>query len=133
MSNTLNDVRFALKQKAVQAAYRMDQTWQAELRTTAPHKSYNLRNNTTVTHKQSRDRIVWTAEVDTDYAAPVAFGARPHVITARRASALRFYWPKAGKVVYFRQVNHPGNQPNPWWKRSLEHAPARLQRIWEET
>lgn len=39
-------------------------------------------------------------------------GTPAHPITARRAPMLVFYWPKVGKVVSFRSVNHPGTQPN---------------------
>lgn len=35
-------------------------------------------------------------------------GARPHVIVARNASALRFFWPKIGGTFVGRQVHHPG-------------------------
>jgi len=38
-------------------------------------------------------------------------GTKPHVIRAKRAKYLRFYWPKVGKVVYFTAVNHPGYRP----------------------
>lgn len=37
-------------------------------------------------------------------------GTRPHVISARRAQALRFKWH--GRIVYARSVNHPGTRPN---------------------
>ena len=130
MSNTLNNVRYELKRKVQLAARRMDDTWQAELRTTAPHDTYALRYSSTVKHVQDRNRVTWTAEVDVPYAAAQAYGARPHVITAR-GKALRFYWPKAGKIVYFKSVHHPGNQANPWWKNSLDGARRRLQRTWE--
>jgi hypothetical protein len=60
----------------------------------------------------------WTIDggvsVDVPYAAAVHEGARPHVIRARRAPFLRFYWPKVGRVVFFKSVNHPGNAPNPF-------------------
>lgn len=39
-------------------------------------------------------------------------GTKPHTITARRAKYLRFYWPKAGKVVFFKSVQHPGYKPD---------------------
>ncbi len=39
-------------------------------------------------------------------------GTPPHVIRARNKPALVFYWPKVGRVVSFRQVNHPGTKPN---------------------
>jgi hypothetical protein len=35
-------------------------------------------------------------------------GAEPHVIAARNARALYFYWEKVGSFVSFQSVNHPG-------------------------
>lgn len=131
MSNTLNDLRYQLKQKTQQAARRMSTVWQAELRGSAPHDTYQLRSKTSVNYTQNRNGVIWTALVDVPYAEAQAYGARPHLIRARRASALRFYWPRVGRVVFFKQVNHPGNQPNPWWKTSLQKTPLRLQRIWD--
>lgn len=32
---------------------------------------------------------------------------------------LVFYWPKAGKVVALRRVNHPGTRPHRWLVESL--------------
>lgn len=37
-------------------------------------------------------------------------GTRPHPIRARRAPMLVFYWPKVGRVVRFKAVNHPGTK-----------------------
>lgn len=39
-------------------------------------------------------------------------GTRPHVIRARRAPLLVFFWPRVGRVVAFEKVNHPGTKPN---------------------
>lgn len=39
-------------------------------------------------------------------------GTHPHVIAARRRPLLVFYWPKVGRVVAMRSVNHPGTSPN---------------------
>lgn len=133
MSNTLNDVRFQLKRKAQLAARRLDESWEADLRRTGPVDTGDLARSTTVTHTQSRNRVRWTAEVGVPYAEAQAFGARPHVIFPRKAKALRFYWGKAGGVVYFRKVNHPGNPANPWWDRLLKEQPRRLQAIWDRT
>jgi hypothetical protein len=63
-------------------------------------------------------------------------GARPHVIRPRTARALVFYWPKAGRTVAFRKVNHPGNAGRRWfqpalkrrWPRALRDA-ARSRRL----
>lgn len=69
-------------------------------------------------------------------AATTDKGARPHVIRPHRAPALVFYWPKAGRVVHLRKVNHPGNKPQRWfapglrrwWPRDLRAA-ARARRL----
>ena len=131
MSNTLNDVRYQLKNKVQKVARRVDESWQADLRRTGPVDRGDLSRATTVTHTQSRNRVVWTVEVDVPYAEAQAFGARPHRIVGGNPPMLRFYWGKKGKVVFFRSVDHPGNPANPWWKRSLREQPARLQQIWD--
>jgi hypothetical protein len=51
------------------------------------------------------------------YAQPIEYGARPHIIRARRARSLRFDWPKFWSVQtrsptwFLRSVHHPGNRP----------------------
>jgi hypothetical protein len=56
------------------------------------------------------------------------------MIFPTRRKMLRFIIPGAtfsqGQVVFAAQVHHPGTQPNPWWKTSLENAVGRLQRLW---
>ena len=46
-------------------------------------------------------------------------GTRPHTIVPRRARMLRFYWPKVGRVVFARSVQHPGTQANQFYRRAL--------------
>jgi hypothetical protein len=46
-------------------------------------------------------------------------GTRPHTIVPRRARMLRFYWPRVGRVVFARRVNHPGTKPNQFYQRAL--------------
>jgi hypothetical protein len=48
-------------------------------------------------------------------------GTKAHVIRARNAPMLRFYWPKVGRVVYFKSVNHPGTKPNRFYNRALQN------------
>lgn len=50
-------------------------------------------------------------------------GTEPHIIAARLAPRLVFYWAVAGRVVAFTHVNHPGTKPN----RYLVDALAVLQ------
>lgn len=44
-------------------------------------------------------------------------GTVPHTIEGN--PLLVFYWAKAGKVVAFRRVNHPGTQPNRFLVQAL--------------
>lgn len=51
-------------------------------------------------------------------------GTPPHKIVARNAPALSFEWPggPAGPGRYFfKSVNHPGTQPNPFHERAWEN------------
>lgn len=44
-------------------------------------------------------------------------GARPHIIIANRAQTLRF--SSGGRVIYTRQVAHPGTRANRYLKDNL--------------
>lgn len=45
-------------------------------------------------------------------------GTEPHTISGN--PRLVFFWPKAGAVVSFPKVNHPGTRPNPYLVKALE-------------
>lgn len=59
------------------------------------------------------------AEAPVVQASTTNTGARPHVIRARNARTLAFYWPKVGRMVFPVSVNHPGNKGSGWWKKSM--------------
>lgn len=63
------------------------------------------------------------------YAAPVHEGARPHIIRPKHARALRFDWPKAGGIVFFKKVNHPGNRPNRFLSNAVHRVVSADPRI----
>ena len=63
------------------------------------------------------------------HSAPVHEGARPHLIRAKNARALRFYWPKVGGIVFFKKVNHPGNRPNPFLRNAVHRVMSEDPRI----
>lgn len=50
---------------------------------------------------------------------------RAHIIRARRAQALRFYWPRVGRVVFFKSVHHPGTQAHPFMTEAAAIVAAR--------
>lgn len=57
------------------------------------------------------------------YAATVSLGSRPHIIRARRAKTLKFYWNRVGRTVYPVQVRHPGRRrPNLYMQRAMKVA-----------
>lgn len=56
---------------------------------------------------------------DTEYAAFVEFGTKPHVIRAKPGKkALAF--KVAGQTVIVKSVNHPGTKPNPFVRPAFE-------------
>lgn len=54
-------------------------------------------------------------------------GTKPHTITPKNAPRLVFFWPKAGKVMHLKSVNHPGTKPYGFLKEGLERA----MNMWE--
>lgn len=62
---------------------------------------------------------------------------KAHPIVAKKAKALRFYWPGApaqvvvsqgGNIVHFKQIMHPGSAGNPFHERSaIEWEPQMRQ------
>lgn len=100
----------------------------ADLRGAAPFRTGQLENSITVTvNRQSETVFSLVAESPLTQAATTNYGARPHVITPKRVGGvLSFYWPKAGKQVFARQVHHPGNVGTHWWTKIIEAMPSRL-------
>jgi hypothetical protein len=66
--------------------------------------------------RDSRGQFVRVGS-DVSYAAIHHEGARPHIIVANRAQALRF--SSGGRIVYTRKVNHPGTRPNRYLSDNL--------------
>jgi hypothetical protein len=54
------------------------------------------------------------------HAAPMDRGARPHIIRAKSAKALRFVGK--GGLVFRKSVNHPGNKPYRFLYRATNAA-----------
>jgi hypothetical protein len=56
-------------------------------------------------------------------------GTRPHIIRARNAKALHFYWVRRRHWYFFKSVNHPGTRANPFVERGLNKFQPRI-RYW---
>ncbi|ADD81130.1 gp25 [Rhodococcus phage ReqiPine5] len=63
---------------------------------------------------------------NTNYAASVHDGTRPHVIRPKAGKkALKFN--VGGRTVFAKKVNHPGTRPRPFLKNAAETVIRRLQ------
>ena len=114
-----------LNRKADAWAAAMANIWETELRRTGPEDTGQLIANTVGTAQGHTA----TVTIDTPYAHMVAYGARPHTITARPGGYLVF--PNtAGEIIYRKSVEHPGQQPNPWWTNAIDRVPEMSQRAW---
>ena len=54
-------------------------------------------------------------------------GTKPHIIRAKRAKALHFYWARVGRWVSFKRVRHPGTKPNDFIGRGVREFDRRLE------
>lgn len=54
---------------------------------------------------------------------PIHEGAAAHIIRPRNPNGyLRFYWARAGQVVHFKSVRHPGVGATPFLTSSMADA-----------
>lgn len=58
---------------------------------------------------------------DTEYAAMVHGGTKPHQIWPRRPGAL-LRFEIGGQVVFTTLVNHPGTRAQPWLREAMEEV-----------
>ncbi len=115
LSDLKDELRKVSKRRVEKATSRMTD----DLKSDAPvGETAELRRKTGVeVTSASGNRITAVAVIDVDYGAFVIQGTRPHVIRAKPGGVLRFNWPKAGGIVFFAKVNHPGNAPNPFFNQ----------------
>lgn len=102
-----------------------------EAKSLAPERSGALKAaiREDVMHRSGPWKIDGGVSVNTRYAAAVHEGARPHIIRARNAPYLVFYWPKVGRTVFFKKVSHPGNRPNPFLRNAVHRVASADPRI----
>lgn len=87
----------------------------------SPVRTGNLRSS--ITHRTTLEvgtRVRLSVSANASYSRYVHDGTAPHVIRARRAKALHFYWPRVGSWVFFKSVNHPGNAANPFLQDAVD-------------
>lgn len=107
-----------------------------------PVDTGNLRASITMVISKKQGEVVGRVGTAVQYALYVHEGTRPHIIRAKHAGALVFYWPKVGTVTvvpknpkrkytgYIKKrtvfhigkgyVNHPGTKGRPFLRTALE-------------
>lgn len=149
--------RFAIATEAQKRANRgyverQAQRYQDIVREEAPRKSGKLRASLK-THVFTRGNLIgFDLEAPEPLTTFIVKGTKPHIIRARQARALRFYWPKVGMTTFvpkkggFRThvrggalwigkgyVEHPGTKANPFigraFRRWLPGARADMEQV----
>lgn len=68
-------------------------------------------------------------EATADYAVFVHEGTRPHIIRARNAKALHFFWEWGNREVFAKSVHHPGTRARPFLRNAATRTAASDDRI----
>lgn len=103
-------------------------------RRAAPYKSGDTQESVdVVSFRGSPSERIATAQATTPQALYTDQGTRPHTIRPRRAKVLRFRI--GARVVFAREVHHPGTPATRWfsntgpreWHQALIRATARVR------
>jgi len=90
----------------------------------------NRTNATRKTFKLSRPAPLTVTLESTDKVAHfLNVGTEAHVIKARKAGALSFFWAKAGRQFLGGKVNHPGTTATKFVKTETEIGVGQLQTL----
>lgn len=92
----------------------------------APIKKGNLRAATRVENRGLLERVIFPDQGVAPYALWVITGSDPHVIKGNPWLS----WPGAKHPV--KKVNHPGNKPNDYMKRSIPAIKSKIESNLEE-
>lgn len=111
--------------------------WVAIAREEAPMgKTGNFRKSLAFKTSQSGSTVSFSAYSAQPLGKWIVLGTKAHIIRARNARNLRFFWkdgPKGPGTYFFPFVNHPGTKPNPYNQRATDRwmpdADMELRRI----
>ena len=91
----------------------------------APSRTGRLRRSIQASIKIGKEYAEIVVGPTVSYAMFVEFGTRPHIIRPVYARYLRF--EVAGRIVFAREVHHPGTRPNPFVRRTAEIIRQKLK------
>jgi len=98
-----------------------------DLKLAAPVDTGDLRRKTGAeVVSTTKNRITATAVIDVDYAVFVTQGTRFHTIRPKRAGGVLVF-KVGGVTVFAKKVNHPGNDPNPFFDKVVKRWNRYLQ------
>lgn len=102
----------AMKDQIKESSNLIYLRWKADLvKHNKTRKTYN-----SITQKATAKRATITSDTGKTDNKPTAawldVGTRPHEIKAKNAKFLSFFWPKVGKQMFLKKVNHPGTKAN---------------------
>lgn len=67
-----------------------------------------------------------------DFSKAYVFGAKSHIISAKKKKSLYFYWDKVGQYVSPYSVNHPGSPEHPFIDETVSEIKSRYPNIKEK-
>jgi hypothetical protein len=123
----LDDLRREVRQRGERIVRAAAVEMQGNLRADTPKVTGLLRKSTTVRVISAGDVVSAEAKAETDYAASVIEGSRPHVIRARKPGGFLRFPDQGGVYIFRRQVNHPGSKGNPYWDNQMKRWGFYLQ------
>jgi hypothetical protein len=98
----------------------LGQRWVKFMREEAPKNTGKFAEGIRFTTRQQGETITLNGTMPQPLGTFITEGTKPHPIFPKRAGGfLRFNWPKAGGIVFFRSVNHPGTKPNKFSDRAF--------------
>ena len=102
----------------------------------APSKSGKFRKSLRFRTGIQGDNVILTTSAAQPLGTWIIEGTKRHVIIAKRAKVLAFFWLKGFKgpgMYFFRRVTHPGTKPNPYheraWRRVNPYARNILRKL----
>jgi hypothetical protein len=102
------------------SARTLGQKWVEIAREEAPNKTGAFRESIRFRTFVKGTEIGFTTSAAQPLGKWIVFGTRPHIIRARNAKTLYFFWGRLGRFVSFPFVHHPGTKPNPYVDRAYE-------------
>lgn len=96
----------------------------------APKKTGHLMGSIKYKKLSGPGGITFEAGSNARHALWMEKGTRPHLITPKKPGGmLVFFWPKMGKTVHLKSVNHPGTKAYRFMEKGFDKAWA----IWKAT